>query len=180
MQEVVGSSPISSTDLIDQFHRVWRSIGFTLGGFVAGEGWFGTKRRAEAFVRDGSPRLTFGFSVVIARRDRHVLEALACFLGVGSIHDTPARQAHHQPLSEFSISSLRVHHAVTIPFAETFLLPCAKRRQFEAWRDSMAAYEARRPSQHGRGRSQCSVDGCTAPVRGRSLCRSHYYRATGY
>src|ERR1700675_2956754 len=77
MQEVVGSSPISSTDPLVAFHRVWRSIGFTLAGFVAGEGWFTVKRRPERFVRDGSYRLRFVFGVTIARRDRHLLEALA-------------------------------------------------------------------------------------------------------
>lgn len=59
MQGVDGSSPFTSTDSIDPFHRVWRSIGFTLAGFVAGEGWFGTRRRSELFARDGSPRPAF-------------------------------------------------------------------------------------------------------------------------
>ncbi len=172
--------PLSSTDATQPFHRVWRSIGFTLAGFVAGEGWFGTRRQKARFVQDGSDRLCFGFAVTIARRDRPVLEALAMFLGHGTIHDKPPGRVHHQPLSVFSISSLRGHRAATIPFADRFLLPCQKRRQFEAWRDSIEVYEARRPTQHGRGRSQCSVPGCSGLVRGRSLCRSHYYRATGY
>jgi hypothetical protein len=124
--------------------------------------------------------LSFGFAVTIARRDRPVLEALATFLGHGTIRDKPPGRAHHQPLSVFSISSIRGHRAATIPFAEKFLLPSQKRRQFEAWRDSIDAYQARRPTQHGRGRSQCTMPGCDKPVRGRSLCRSHYYRVTGY
>ena len=32
----------------------------------------------------------------------------------------------------------------------------------------------------GKGLSTCSVEGCDRPVRGRGLCRRHYYRATGY
>ncbi len=180
MHGVRGSIPLSSTDVTDPFHRVWRSIGYTLGGFVAGEGWFGTKRQRERFVRDGSLRLRFVFGVTIARRDRRVLEALAGFLGAGAIRDKPPGKPHHQPLSEFSISSIRLHRAATIPFAQHFLLPSQKRRQFDAWAESMDAYEAGRPSQHGRGRSECSVPGCGGLVRGRSLCRSHYYRATGY
>ncbi len=32
----------------------------------------------------------------------------------------------------------------------------------------------------GKGPSGCSEFGCDRPVRGRRLCRSHYYRATGY
>jgi hypothetical protein len=42
------------------------------------------------------------------------------------------------------------------------------------------SYDALRPSRHGKAPSSCSVDGCGRPVRGRGLCRSHYYRATGY
>jgi hypothetical protein len=161
-------------------HRVWRSIGFTLGGFVAGEGSFASVRRRERFVRDGSVRLRFVFAVSVASRDRHLLEALAAFLGHGSINDAPARRAHYQPMSTFTISSMRSHHCATIPFAETFLLRCHKRRQFEVWRDALRGYEAHRPTQYGRGRSECSMPECNGPVRGRSLCRSHYYRATGY
>jgi hypothetical protein len=180
MQEVEGSNPFSSTDTRDPLHRVWRSIGFTLGGFVAGEGWFSTKRRQDRFVRDGSERLRFVFGVTIARRDRRILEALAAFLGHGAIRDKPPSRPNHQPLSELAISSMRIHRAATIPFARSFLLPCHKREQFEAWVESIDAYEKRRPSQYGRGRSECSQPDCEKPVRGRSLCRSHYYRATGY
>jgi hypothetical protein len=60
---------------------MWMSIGFTLAGFVAGEAWFGTRQRRERFLHDGSVRLSFGFAVTIARRDRPILEALATFLG---------------------------------------------------------------------------------------------------
>ena len=37
MQGVVGSSPISSTVPFGAHPSWWRSVGFTLGGFVAGE-----------------------------------------------------------------------------------------------------------------------------------------------
>lgn len=180
MQEVVGSSPISSTDPLHSFHRVWRSIGFTLAGFVAGEGWFIAKRRTERFVRNGSTRFSFVFGVTVARRDRPLLGALTAFLGAGTIRDKPARVSHHQPLSEFTIASMRAHRTATIPFAERYLLPCHKREQFEAWVEAIAEYERTRPSQYGRGRSTCTIPGCEKPVRGRKLCRSHYYRVTGY
>jgi hypothetical protein len=180
MQGVTGSNPVSSTDLSAPFHRAWRSIGFTRGGFVAGEGWFGCKRRPEPFVRDGSVRLRFVFGVTIAQRDRPILEALAAFLGHGAIRDKPPGKAHHQPLSELSISSMSVHRAATIPFGRHFLVASPKQRQFDGWVTAMDDYEARRPSQYGRGPSQCSMPECDLPVRGRSLCRSHYYRATGY
>jgi hypothetical protein len=155
-------------------------IGHTLGGFVAGEGWFGTKRRGTSFVDDGSPRLAFVFAVTVARRDEPLLHALQRFLGAGSILRKPPGQPHHQPLSELSITSLREHHRATIPFAETYLPPCHKRDQFEQWVEQLQRYEERSPSRWGRGRSPCSIEGCVKPVRGRGLCRSHYYRATGY
>jgi hypothetical protein len=89
MHGVRGSIPLSSTQIAHPFHRVWRAIGFTLAGFVAGEAWFGTRERQERFLRDGSVRLSFGFAVTIARRDRAVLEALATFLGQGTIRNKP-------------------------------------------------------------------------------------------
>jgi len=147
---------------------------------VAGEGWFSAKRRTGRFVRDGSTRLSFVFGVTVAQRDRPLLGALTAFLGAGSIRDKPARRSHHQPLSEFTIASMREHRTATIPFAERYLLPCHKREQFEAWREAIAEYERTRPSQYGRGRSTCTIPACEKPVRGRLLCRSHYYRVTGY
>ena len=180
MEEAARSIRVSSTDPLASFHRFWRCIGFTLGGFVAGEGWFATKTSSIPFKRDGSPRLRFVFGVTVATRDRPLLEALACFLGHGVIRDTPSVHAGRQPLSQFAISSSAMHRAATIPFAEQYLLPCLKRRQFEVWRDALADYEDRRPSQYGRGPSPCSIAGCGKPVRGRGLCRSHYYRATGH
>jgi hypothetical protein len=35
------------------------------------------------------------------------------------------------PTVSFTINSIAAHRAATIPFAEQFLLPCAKRDQFE-------------------------------------------------
>ena len=40
-------------------------------------------------------------------------------------------------------------------------------------------YEARFPSNWGTGPSPCAIAGCDKPVRGRGLCRAHYYAATG-
>jgi hypothetical protein len=120
------------------------------------------------------------FAIAVAQRDRHLLEALACFLGEGRIIDRPRRRSHHEPISELSISSAQAHRRATIPFAERFLLPCRKREPFEAWRDAFDDYLRDRPSRWGRGPSPCSEPGCSKPVRGRGLCRIHYYRATGY
>ncbi len=177
MDEVVGSKPISSTSVLSQFYVMSASA---LAGFVAGEGWFSISRRKERFARDGSERLRFLFGVSVAARDRRLLEGLQQLLGAGTIRDLPPRRPEHLPISEFSIRSTATHRAVTIPFAERFLLPCHKREQFEHWRDELYRYEAERPSQYGRGPSSCSVPNCENPVRGRGLCRSHYYRATGY
>jgi hypothetical protein len=108
------------------------------------------------------------------------LQALRTYLGVGSVRRKPARQPHHQPISEFSVTSMRQHRQATIPFAETFLPASAKREQFERWRAALQQYQSASSSRWGRGQSLCSVTGCERPVRGRGLCRSHYYRATGY
>jgi hypothetical protein len=73
-----------------------------------------------------------------------------------------------------------MHKARTIPFAEACILPSAKRDQFVDWRDALCRYEIERPTQYGRGPSICSEPACREVVRGRGLCRRHYYRATGY
>jgi hypothetical protein len=116
----------------------------------------------------------------MATVDQPLLEALRQFIGFGSIGASPARRAHWAPMSWFRINSRRGHHLGTIPFAETFLLPSHKRTQFEAWRDAFLANEQRHPSRYGKGRSICSEPDCNDPVRGRGLCRRHYYRATGW
>ena len=169
-QEAGGSSPLSST---------LATIGFTLGGIVAGEGSFFVTRKLPPY-RDGTPRLLFVFEVSLTTRDRPALEALREFLGRGSITDAPSRHEKWLPVSQFRIASLVRHHAATIPFAEQFLPPCAKREQFDRWKSALYDHEARHPSRFGKGRSTCSEPNCDRPVRGQGLCRSHYYRVTGY
>jgi hypothetical protein len=171
--EVRGSIPLSSTLRGQNFET-----GFTLGGLVAGEGCFGVTRSLPPF-KDGATRLRFVFSITMASRDRPLLEALQSFLGYGSILDRPA-QGQWLPASTFTINSRLAHLTSTIPFADHFLLPCEKRKQFEEWRSRFMEHEADRPTRWGRGRSLCSELGCDLPVRGRGLCRRHYYRATGY
>jgi hypothetical protein len=151
------------------------SVG-VLGGLVAAEGSFSVVRIGKNFA-DGSPRYRFVFAVKMIQADRPLLEALHSFLGTGNLLDERARK-HWQPMSSFSITSLKRHHRATIQFAEAFLPPSQKRRQFDAWRMSMAEYE--RIHDIRQGRSQCRVDGCIDFVRGQGLCRRHYYRATGY
>jgi hypothetical protein len=116
----------------------------------------------------------------MASWDRPLVEQLRAALGFGSIHETPPQRAHWQPTSTLTIASGKAHRAATIPFCERYLLPSAKRDQFERWRDGFYAHEAKHRNHMVRGRSRCSVPGCDKPVRGRMLCRSHYYRATGY
>jgi hypothetical protein len=117
----------------------------------------------------------------MATRDRPLLEAARAVLGYGSISDAPRRRPEWQPITTFNIASRKAHRAATIPFAERYLRPCAKRDQFELWRDALISYEAETASHRPkRGRSICRIPGCDKPVRGRMLCRSHYYRETGY
>ncbi len=171
MDEVTGPIPVSSTS----FGHTGRSLGFLLGGFVAGEGSFFTSRLPPR--RDGRTRTRFVFQVAVATRDRPVLEALREFLGFGSVTDHRPARAHWQPMSSFTIASFRGHYAATIPFAERYLLPSANKAQYERWRDAFLAYDETRAR---RTRSVCSEPGCEGCVRGRGLCRSHYYRSTGY
>ena len=162
MQGVRGSIPLSSTDLVGNIHRMWRSIGFTLAGFVAGEGWFIAKRRTERFVRDGSPRLSFVFGVTVAQRDRNLLEALTAFLGVGTIRDKPARLHHHQPLSEFTIASHASppHRDHPVRRALPAAVPQARPVRARGV-EAIAEYEKSRTRRStGRGRSTCSIPGC--------------------
>ena len=135
---VARSSRVSST--LGSFLALVQGAGFLLGGLVAGEGSF-VVSRLRLVRADGSPRLRFIFCVTLASRDRALLAALRTFLGTGSIQDRQPPKDHWQPTSEFRVSSHRAHRAVTIPFAEHFLLPSARRMQFEQWRDALGAYE---------------------------------------
>jgi len=116
----------------------------------------------------------------MASRDEPLLAALRMCLGFGSIHRQPPRRQHWQPTSRLAVNSLRAHEAATIPFCERYLPATAKRSQFEAWRDALRAHDAAHPHRFGKGPSLCAEPDCGQPVRGRGLCRKHYYRATGY
>jgi hypothetical protein len=153
---------------------------FVLGGLVAAEGSFIVTTRGLSFVSDGSPRLRFVFQLTMATRDRELLESLHRLLGAGSVNDRPARDSRWLPYSVYTLNSMKMHKARTIPFAESCVLASAKRRQFEQWRDALYRYEVERPTQYGRAPSIGSEPGCGQPVRARALCRSDYYRATGY
>lgn len=191
MEEAGGSSPPSSTYILVEstgltrwFTRsidAWgRSIGFALGGFVAGEGCF-TATSAGADRVDGSTRTRFMFAVTVAERDRPMLEALQTFLdGRGSIRRYGPRNPRWLPQASYIVGSRKAIREVVIPFCDRFLLASAKAEQFDRWRRQFERYEEDHPTRWGRGPATCSEPGCTKPVRGRGLCRSHYYRATGY
>lgn len=176
MEEVEGSNPSSSTLEIDREHD---RVGFSLAGLVAAEGIFSVSRLSRT-RRDGTPLQRFIFAVSMATRDRALLETLQRFLGAGSLCDRAPRDPRWLPITTFTINGRRTHHEVTIPFAERFLLPSAKRLQFEQWREALVAYESAHPSRWGKGPSICRTPGCDRPVRGQGLCRVHYYRETGW
>lgn len=169
IQGAAGSSPARSTEL----------LGFTLAGFVAGEGYFSVLRTTRIHT-NGDPVKQFLFAVTVRSSDVGMLETLRDFVGAGWIRHDPRRRANWKPLSTYSIKSLKAHQEATIPFADRYLLPCAKRDQFEAWRNALEEYVERHHVRWGRGPSSCRIDGCERPVRGRGLCRSHYYRETGW
>jgi hypothetical protein len=128
---------------------------------------------------DGSVRVRFVFQLSMAARDRPLLAELRALLGFGSITDHPRRRPEWQPISTLSVSSRKAHFAATIPFMERHLLaPTRKRAQYEQWRDALLSYESLRPRRVGR--STCSEEDCDGLVRGRGLCRRHYYQVTGY
>ena len=160
-------------------HVLMLAIGFALGGLVAGEGSFFVAQERRTFA-DGSPRQRFRFELTMTTRDRPLVLALRTYLGVGSIRHMPPGRKGWQSGIRLTINSHRAHRRVTIPFAEEYLLPGAKRDQFDAWRVELDRYETEHPNRYGLGPSPCSVRGCGEPVRGRGLCRRHYYRATGY
>lgn len=191
MEKAGGSSPPSSTSNLveadrlasffaEGYRRFHRAVGFVLAGFVAGEGSF-VATSAGAGRVDGTTRTRFVFKVSVAARDLPMLEAMRTFLGHrGSIQVGAPRDANWQPIATYSVSSRLGVRDVVIPFCDEFLLRSAKRDQFDRWRDEFEAYELAYPTQWGTGPSTCSQPDCDKPVRGRGLCRSHYYRATGY
>lgn len=152
--------------------------GLFFGGLIAAEGWFSVTRATPPRL-DGSIPLKFVFGVTMADRDRALLTELVALIGFGSVSDAPPKRPGWQATSILRVSSRKAHVASTIPFLDGVLLPPThKRVQYEQWKSALLAYEVERPRRTGR--SMCSEDGCERPVRGRGLCRSHYYRATGY
>jgi hypothetical protein len=176
MEEVGSSNLPGSTQVLPNRES---TSPWALAGFVAGEGCFGITTKRPAFA-NGDPRLRFTFSIGVAERDRGPLEQLRPALGTGSIRRQVPRKAHWQPTVILSVGSLRAHRTFVTPFMHRHLIAGAKRRQFDLWRQAMDSYESFHPTRVGNGPSLCSVDGCDKPVRGRGLCRSHYYEVTGY
>ncbi len=193
----VNDSYGAIAQLVERFHgmeEVWSSIlhssttqdrdqgpasGWSLAGFVAGEGCFSVTRKLPTYA-DGDPRLRFVFVVQVARRDRRLLEALQQTLACGSIHEKQPARAGWQPTSVFTVSGIRSHRERVIPFMDRHLLGGHKRHQFELWVRAMDAHELAHPTRWGKGPSTCNIAGCDRAVRGRGLCRSHYYRETGH
>jgi len=156
------------------------AAGHLLGGLVAGEGCFRRTERRERFT-DGTPRVRFVFELSLAAVDRPLIEALHQLLGcAGSVRERAPRRPGWQPETCLTIASERSHLDHTIPFAERFLDDCHKRTQFEAWRDELLSYRHRRDVLRPPGRAHCRIVGCEDLVRGRGLCRRHYYEATGW
>jgi hypothetical protein len=165
--------------LVQALSRCLVSVGSVLGGYVAGEGCYtaGPKPRRRV---DGSVRYRFRFMVKVATDDRTMLEALQAFLGCGSIADRSPEKPGHRPTSTFSVSSLRSCLDSVVPFSDCFLVPSRKREQYETWRARLHAYLVAHPNRWGAGPSRCRMPGCDRPVRGRGLCRRHYYEQTGW
>ena len=122
--EEVGSSilPSSTPLLLQALAEAHASAGFVFGGLVAGEGSFVVTRKSTPY-RDGVVRPRLVFCIKTADRDGALVRALHRFLGVGSIRFEQPPKARHQRTITLTINSLRQHHAVTIPFADAFLLP---------------------------------------------------------
>jgi hypothetical protein len=120
------------------------------------------------------------FGVQVAADDVGLLREIQVTLGAGSIRLEEPRKAHWKRTAIYSVKSIKAHVTSTLPFMDRYLLPCAKRMQYFAWRENLDAYVKRHRVRWGMGRSTCSEVGCDQPVRGRGLCRSHYYRETGW
>lgn len=114
---VARSNRVSSTKSIR---------GFTLGGFVAGEGCFSVSRLSRPTARIESRR-RFVFAVEVNERDRSLLEDLRGFIRFGSIRSRPSRSVAWQPTCVYEVNSIKGHLLGTIPFAERYLLPSSVR-----------------------------------------------------
>lgn len=175
-QEVASSNLVSST--LCCLITTIQLVGDTLGGLVAGEGSFVITRKVKPFA-NGSPRKRFVFQLSMAARDRPLLVATRNFLGFGSITDHPRRRPEWQPMSTLTISSIKGHRHSLIPFCDAYLpKESAKWRQYAAWKHDLDEWDALHPSERVKG--TCSEPDCDRPVRGRGVCRIHYYRLTGY
>lgn len=119
----------------------------------------------------------FVFGATVGARDRPLLEILHRFLGVGSIHVRVPRNPEWQPEVTFTVNSIRAHRRTTIPFADRYLIAGKKREQYLRWKEELRRYAEERSVRWGMGRSICSAPGCEGVVRGRMLCRRHYYLA---
>jgi hypothetical protein len=153
-------------------------VGPALAGLVAGEGCFTVGPIGRR--NDGSERLRFRFMMTMADRDLPAVSALRALVGAGSIMHRPPQRANCQPTVTMVVGGRRALREVVITFFDRHLIAGHKRTQYLRWREEFTAYEKRFPSNWGAGPSPCSVPGCDKPVRGRGLCRAHYYRETGY
>jgi hypothetical protein len=118
--------------------------------------------------------------ITMADRDLAAVSAVRSHLGAGSIMRRPPPRANCQPTVTMAVSGRKGLREAVLPFFDRYLIASHKRTQYLRWRERFTAYEQRFPSNWGAGPSPCSVPGCDKPVRGRGLCRAHYYRETGY
>ena len=107
-----------------------RSAAF-LGGFVAGEGYFGA-------YRHGAP--WFVFSVGLGEADAGMCEALRDTRGVGRLVRSARRRPHYDDEVTFVVRRLRDLVEVIVPFMDEHLPPSHKRTQYLAWREALVDY----------------------------------------
>jgi hypothetical protein len=111
---------------------------------------------------DGSRRVRFVFQTTVATRDRPLLEALRVALGnLGSVTDLTLRNPRWQPLSSHRVTSRTAIRRCVLPFFDEFLLPSAKRDQFDAWRARFEQYERDHPSRWDEARPPVQNPGAT-------------------
>jgi hypothetical protein len=124
--------------------------------------------------------MRFRFGLTMADRDRAVVVRLRDAIGAGSIARQVPQRRGWQPTVTLSVSGRKSLREQAIPFFDEHLVAGDKRRQYLDWRRAFTEYEAHFPSSWGAGPSPCARPGCDRPVRGRGLCRAHYYEETGY